>query len=124
MGLEDLAGASLLAAVVDTEDDEGSSLSDEGDWVLVPDNADFAPDSVAVSSSAGSSPIGVLAFDVSKPFADASAWVSGLEGVVLVTVLEPGVPSGFATLAPVGRRPLGGLVSIEYVLRSDFVGAE
>jgi hypothetical protein len=122
--LDDGEGAWLVAGVVDVEDSKGESLSDEEDGVLVLDNAVFTFDSVTVSSSAGSSPIGALAFDANVPFADASTCPSDSVLVGLLTVLDPGVARAFGTFAAVMSRPLAPLLNIECVLRSDFVGVE
>jgi hypothetical protein len=91
---------------------------------VVLDNAAFAFDSETVSSSAGSSPFGTLAFGVRGPFADASICPPELVFVGLVTVLDPGVARAFETFAAVTNRPLAPLLNIEYVLRSCFVGVE
>jgi hypothetical protein len=119
--LDDSGRTSLVAAVVAVEDGKDESLSEEEDGMVVLDNAAFAFDSVTVSSSTGSSPIGALAVDVKVPFAVASICLSGSVFVGLVTVLDPGVGRAFGTFAAVMNRPLLPLLNIEYDLRSDFV---
>jgi hypothetical protein len=121
---DDSGGTSLVAAVVDAEDGKYESLSEGEDEMVVLDNTVFAFDSVTVSSSAGSSPIGTLAFDANVPFADASTCLSESVFAGLVTVLDPGVARAFETFAALMNRPLAPLLNIEYVLRSDSVGVE
>jgi hypothetical protein len=111
--LDDRGGASLVAAVFDDEGSEDGSLSHEDNAFVVLDNAAFAFESVTVSSSAGSSPIGALAFDVKVVFTDASTCPSELVFVELVTVLDLEVVRAFGTFAAVMNRPLAPLLNIE-----------